>query len=280
MSTKAAKQKSSIQFGPNGGPILTPELLDDFLAYMRRKGRAGETVFAYRSYLTRIYAYLPQDKEIVQGTLDGFWEQMAADGFSTNSINVAISAANSLFEYCGRRDLQLPKHARQTPAQPELTRAEYQRLLQAAKRLGKEQTYLLVKMFACTGVGLSELKDITIEAVRIGRIFLGGEKGEKTEVVLPDFLREELENYAERQDIAFGPIFINRSGNPLSRSTVAQLIGDLAAEADVAREKCNPRCLQKLCYETKRLVERNLYTQMQKMYEGILAEEQRDVGWV
>ncbi len=224
--------------GPNGGLVITPELIEEFLVYLRGKGRSKETISAYRSYLGRIYSYLDymtDTHEIKHGSLDGFWRQMEVEGFSTNSINVSISAVNSFVDYCGRRDLQLPKRAKEHLAQPEITRAEYQRLLKAAKRQGKEQTYLLVKLFACTGIGLSELKDVTAEAVRIGTIASGSSKEERVEIHLPDFLREELENYAERQDVLYGPIFVNRNGKPLSRSTVAQLIADLSRDAKVAR---------------------------------------------
>lgn len=58
--------------------------------------------------------------------------------------------------------------------QPELTRAEYLRLLQAARALEKERAYLLVKVFALLGIRVGELPQVTVEQVKAGRLLLRG----------------------------------------------------------------------------------------------------------
>ncbi len=263
-----------------GGLVITQELIEEFLVHLQEKGRTPETVATYRSYLGRIYRYLPKDEEIGLGTLEELWNRMESEGFSTNTINVSISAANSLLEYCGRRDLQLPKRSKENiAAPPEMTRAEYQALLRAARRDGKEQAYLLVKLFACTGINLQELDEVTAEAVHAGKVIVKGEKGGKAELVLPQCLRDELESYIAKLNITSGPIFVNSNGQPLNRATVSRFIAALSDSAHVPREKCNPRCLQRLCHATQDTIEKSIFLQVQQMYEYLLEQEQLAVGW-
>lgn len=74
-------------------------------------------------------------------------------------------------EYMGRRDLQLVGQLEADKGlQPELSRVEYLRLLQAARILEKERTYLLVKIFALAGIRVGELPQVTVERVRAGRL--------------------------------------------------------------------------------------------------------------
>ena len=266
--------------GQGGRIFLTQELIERFLAHLHTKGRTPETVATYRSYLNRIYRYLPDDREIGPGTLEQLWNKMESEGFSTNTINVSISAANSLLEYCGRRDLQLPRRVRdENAAQPELTRAEYQELLRAARRDGKEQAYMLVKLFACTGINLHELDEVTAEAVHAGKVMVKAEKGGMAELKLPRCLCDELENYMERQDIISGPVFVSRTGQPLNRATVSRIISSLAESARIPREKCNPRCLQRLYSSTQETIEKSIFLQARQMYEYLLDQGQQVVGW-
>ena len=123
-------------------------------------------------------------------------------------MNIHLTAANGLLDHMGRRDLQLLGQLDVVPEiQPELTRAEYLRLLQAAKGLSRERSYLLVKVFALTGIRVGELERVTAEAVKEGRLLITAD-GEQRYVPLPNCLRRELLDYLDRQRIRDGPVFV------------------------------------------------------------------------
>ena len=76
----------------------------------------------------------------------------------------------------GRRELQLSGLPRlEEDSQPELSRAEYIRLLQTARALEDEWSYLLVKVFALMGIPVQELAGLTVEAAQAGRMALARE---------------------------------------------------------------------------------------------------------
>ena len=157
-------------------------------------------------------------------------------------MNIHLTAANGLLDHKGRRDLQLLGQLDVVPEiQPELTRAEYLRLLQAAKGLSRERSYLLVKVFALTGIRVGELERVTAEAVKEGRLLITAD-GEQRYVPLPNCLRRELLDYLDRQRIRDGPVFVH----PF-RAAPAADPGDggdpgLCRDACVEESKGSPRC--------------------------------------
>ena len=224
---------------------LAPELIEDFLRSKAECAIAESAIESYERYLKRLYKKLPPEaKEINVGTINKVKLELCVDGYSMRTLNVFTSACNSLLEYCGRRDLQ-DTSAQETPddeVQPELTRTEYQHLLSAARAMENELAYLLTKIFALTGISVLEISTVTVERVTSGYFEVCSGK-----VLLPDSLRKELQEYARRENVRSGPIFVTRNGKPLHRSYITLLIRDLHCVARVDRSKFTPQCAQPGC---------------------------------
>ena len=66
-------------------------------------------------------------------------------------------------QYLGHREWQMGDfHRDKGNIQPELSRTEYLRLLSAAKHLGKEKAYLLIKTLGGAGMRVQELPQLTL----------------------------------------------------------------------------------------------------------------------
>lgn len=197
--------------------LLSEELIDQFLLEKQRNGCTRDTLGSYRQYLLQLYEELPERKEIRPGTLADWQARLVEKGYATRTVNKRLSAANSLVDFCDRRELQVPDLPLPTDdVQPELTRREYLRLLSAARALGKEQAYLLVKVFACTGLSLQALPCLTAEAVRQGRLVMTA-NGVRQIIQLPAALRDDLTGYIQRNGLSGGPVFVSRNGKVLGR---------------------------------------------------------------
>lgn len=257
------------------GLALTPELLDGFLDFLAEHGRTSETVKTYRFKLYQLYDWLPEDKRICRGTLEEWRKDLLDSGYAPRTANLCMSAANSLLEVHGRRELQVGKPLEpEGDIQPELTRTEYLRLLSTARTLGREREYLMVKVFAATGISLQDLPRLTVEAARAGKIKLSA-----SVVHIPNCLREELLDYAERKGISTGPLFVNRSGLPYTRNGVTSLIQRLCHDARVPEEKANPRCLKKLYQTTQASIQANIALLVEQSHDRLLETEQLAIGW-
>lgn len=162
----------------------------------------------------------------------------------------------------------------QSREEAELTRAEYLRLLQTAKRLGRERLYLLVKVFATVGLPVQHLPELTVEAARQGAMRLDGR-----ELRLPEGLRRELLDYAQREHIRGGPVFVTRNDAPLDRSNVTRAIAQLCREAGVPERKGSPRCLRRLCRSTQDDIRAQMDRLARQTYDHLLETEQITAGW-
>lgn len=275
-----AEQRSSPGRARQDDPVLSLEQIDAYLRRMTEQGRSVETIATYRRNLLVFLSWLPKDRRIDRETLPRWRNELLECGYQPRTINLRLSTVNGLPGYLGLREYQLPMQIKlaKDEIQPELTRNEYLRLLSAAKALGKERTYFLVKVFAATGVSIHGLPRLTAEAVRDGHIILE-ERHTKQIILLPQCLQRELMDYLQRENIRTGPVFITRSGSVLTRTAVTGCIQQLARYARVAPEKCNPRCLRKLYQATKEGIQQNISLLVEQAHERLLEQEQISIGW-
>ena len=259
---------------------LTPETIESYLKHLRSLGRIQGTLDSYRRKIWRLYRALPEDgKSIRQDTLPWWREKLAEEGRSAEGINQFVIAVNGYLEYMGAREFQVREKLKSTKElQPELTRSEYLRLLSAARMLEREQAYLLVKVFGNSDLPAQELPRLTVEAARAGKLSVSYSYSREL-IRFPDFICRELLDYAGRQGIRFGPIFLTRSGKAMDRTNAAQYIRRLCAAARVPEEKGNLRCLRKMYQATREGIERSVALLVEQAQERMLEEEQLAIGW-
>ena len=256
------------------GLRLTDELELRFLENLREHGRTKGTISTYRRNLSKLRKSLPEDSNLDPAFLSNWQAELLEQGYSPGTVNSCTATVNGLLEFAGRRDLQ----AGQIPingeaSSPELTRNEYLRLLQTAKLLGKRQTYLLVLLFGTMDLPLHALSCVTVEAVREGWVFV------PRRLHVPPCLRTELLAYAGERGIGSGPVFCTRYGKLMDRGNVNVRLQSLSRDARVAPEKCNPRCLRKLCIATQEGIRANLELLAEQTYDRLLENEALTVGW-
>lgn len=259
---------------------LTPESIDSYLEHLRSVGRVQGTLDSYRRKIGRLYQTLPEDdKAIRRDTLPWWRERLAEEGCSAAGINQFVIVVNGYLGYMGARELQVTDRLESAEEpQLELTRNEYLRLLSAARLLEREQAYLLVKVFGNSDLPVQELSRLTVEAARAGMISVN-RRCSKEIIRFPDAVCRELLDYAGRQGIQSGPIFLTRAGKLIDRTYAAQSIRRLCPAAQVSEEKGNPRCLRKMYQATREGIERNVALLVERAQDRLLEEEQLTVGW-
>lgn len=266
--------------GGRDDPCLRWEQANAYLADLQSRGRTSDTIQTYRRNLLMFFGALPKDGRLDRVALARWRDAMVEQGYTPRTVNVQLAAANGFLEYLGLRDYQLS--IRLKPAadevQPELTRTEYLRLLSTARTLGKERTYFMVKVFAILGLTIHDLPKLTVEAVHEGMLVTSANHSRQL-IQIPNCLQRELLGYIRREGIRTGPVFITRSGAILRRTAVTGYIQQLAKDARVAPEKCNPRCLRKLYQSTRDGIRQNVAFLVDQAHERLLEQEQLTIGW-
>lgn len=262
------------------GVRITPEKIKAYLESLQQKRCTHETIQTYRRSLEAFYKALPDGKLIGIDTLNQWVESLTARGYKPRTINVHLSVVNGFLDFLNLNDYQIPQQMSlpRNEALPELTRTEYLRLLSTARALDKERTYLMIKLFACTGLALEDIPRITADVVEAGRIITVN-NGVQRIVRFPACLREELLDYIQREGRRTGPVFATRTGKPVNRTVITGSIQRLGHDADIAQEKCNPRCLRKLYQSTWAGIEANFLLMIEQAHERLLETEQLTIGW-
>lgn len=183
------------------------------------------------------------------------------ENYAPASANSMLSSINSFFEFNEWHDLKVKmlKIQKQIFADKnkELTKAEYERLLDAAKSKKNERLYYLMQTICSSGIRVSELRSITIEAIKARKATIKC-KGKMRVVILPKELCKLLSEYAKEQKISSGPVFVTKTGKPLDRSAIWKMMKQLCESAGVPKEKVFPHNLRHLFARTYYTIQKDI----------------------
>lgn len=244
---------------------LTQREFDQFEDYLRHDEREESTIEAYLRSLTRFAEWA--DGRAVTKELAMEWKTaLSESGYRPISVNAMLAAVNKFFTCMGREDCKVKylKLQRQMfrKSEKDLSKEEYQRLVQAAHEKGDLRTELILETICATGIRVGELKYITVEAVRAGVAEIAL-KGKIRTILLPHRLCRKLQKYAKKQKIASGKIFLTQDGLPVSRQSIWTRMKALCEAAGVERSKAFPHNLRSLfarsfygsCHDVVRLAD-------------------------
>ena len=153
------------------GRILTGETIQGFKKYLREDEKSENTVEKYLRDVLAFAAYLG-GTEVTKETVIAYKDKLLSENYAVRSINSMLASLNSLFSFFGWEDLKVKsiKLQRQIycPEEKELTKTEYMRLVNTAKKKGNERLNLILQTICGTGIRVSELQYITAEAIKSG----------------------------------------------------------------------------------------------------------------
>lgn len=229
------------------GRILTREIISDFKEYLILEERSGATVEKYIRDVKAFSAFV-NGAEITKEVVIEY-KKYLQDSYAVRSINSMLASINSLFVFLSWHDLKVKSIKLQQqiycPEERELTKAEYTRLCRAAKHKHNERLNLILQTICGTGIRVSELRFITVEAARHGEATVSC-KAKTRSVFIVKELQKKLLRYAAEQGIKSGMIFVTRTGKPISRTNIWREMKALCEEAGVNPQKVFPHNLRHL----------------------------------
>ena len=230
------------------GRILTEKLIADFSRYLESEEKSENTVQKYLRDVRAFAAYLG-GAEVTKKSVIAYKNKLLCENYAVRSVNSMLASLNSLFAFLGWTDCRVKsiKLQRQIycPEEKELTKAEYMRLVNTAKQKNNERLNLILQTICGTGIRVSELQYITVEAVKNEEAIVSL-KGKTRSVFIVKELQKKLLRYAAEQKIQTGSIFITRTGKPISRTNIWREMKGLCKQAGVNPKKVFPHNLRHL----------------------------------
>lgn len=230
------------------GRILTEKIIGDFSCCLKSEEKSENTLEKYLRDVRAFAAYLG-GAAVTKETVIAYKNKLLSENYAVRSINSMLASLNSLFSFLGWTDCRVKtiKLQRQMYCheEKELTKAEYMRLVNTAKQKGNERLNLLIQTICGTGIRVSELQYITVEAAKCGQAIVSL-KGKTRSVFIVKELQKKLLCYVAEQKITSGAIFITRSGRPMSRTNIWREMKGLCEQAGVNPQKVFPHNLRHL----------------------------------
>lgn len=227
---------------------LTEENIASFRRHLREEEQSCGTQEKYVRDLQAFWVFLGE-RNVAREIVAEWKEKLAADGYRPVTINSMLAAVHAFFQFAGWNDCRVKylKLQRQLfrDSSRELTKQEYDRLLTAARASGRERLALVMETMGATGIRVSEVKYITVEALNTGRADIAL-KGKIRTILLPGKLCHKLQKYARHKKIAAGEIFLTKGGGSLSRKQIWAEMKSLCKQAGVEPSKVFPHNLRHL----------------------------------
>ena len=230
------------------GRILTSEAIQSFKKYLREEEKSKNTIEKYLRDVRAFAEYL-SGAEITKETVIAYKNKLLSENYAVRSVNSMLIAVNRFLRFCGLESccVRLLKIQRQMycAEERELTKSEYIRLCMTAAQNRNKRLNLILQTICGTGIRVSELQYITVDAVKCGKAVISL-KGKTRTVFLVRELQKKLLRYAAEQGIQSGCIFITKTGRPISRTNIWREMKTLCTEANVNPKKVFPHNLRHL----------------------------------
>lgn len=241
------------------GKRITQADISAFEKYLCEDEKSEKTIEKYGRDLRAFADYVGNGAVGKSDVLS--YKEMLKSRYAVASANSMLAALNAFFKFMGWYDLCVKQLKQQRKlfcaSEKELTRAEYNRLVNAAKAKRNTRLALIIQTICATGIRVSELAYITVESVKDGQAVVSC-KGKLRTVILVNALQKKLLCYAKELGIRSGAIFVTESGKLVNRSNVWREMKALCREANVAPEKVFPHNLRHLFARTFYGIEKDI----------------------
>ena len=228
---------------------ILKERLPLFLMEQLEDEKSQNTLKKYEHNIELFIDWMPEDAEIDKTMIIDFKRYLLEERrFRTNTINNYIISINKFLYWAGVEDCKVKQLKKQHAASNSeiLSLADYKRLLRFARRLGQEDTYLIMKILAMTGIRIEELSFFTAENIKSNYIYVRN-KGKERSIILRQDLARELRQYCRNNGIKEGIIFSGKTkGKMMAKSTIWRRMQKIAGFARVGKNKVHAHSFRHL----------------------------------
>lgn len=226
---------------------FSPTMLQMFKKYLSENEKSIATLEKYIRDIKH-FAQFAGERQINKALVLEYKSLLEGE-YAITSANSMLASLNAFLRFLGWNELCVKQFKVQKdaycPESKELTKGEYTSLVKAAQKENNERLALIVQTICATGIRVSELQSITVQAVQKGEAVVSC-KAKTRKVFIVSSLRKLLMRYAKQQGISTGPLFITKNGNPLNRSNIWRQMKGLCAKAGVSPQKVFPHNLRHL----------------------------------
>ena len=217
---------------------ITREQLNGFERRLAEEERSGATIEKYLMNVKQFAVFL-KNTEMTKTSI-AKWKESLLKEYAPSTVNGKLTALDRFLQYIGKSECRV-RHLRvqrrmYRDAERDLTREEYLRLLTAARAQGKERLSLLMEAVCATGIRVSEVQYLTVEAMHSGRAEITL-KGKIRTILIPGKLSRkqiwaEMKKVCKQAGVQASKVFPHNLRHLFARAFY-KVCRDVAGLADV-----------------------------------------------
>ncbi|MBE6638575.1 MAG: integrase [Ruminococcaceae bacterium] len=238
---------------------ITKTIIEKYCQHLKDDEKSSATVAKYMRDVCYFAAYAKD--RIIDKSLTLAYKAELTEKYTVSSANSMLAAMNSFLRFAGWQEFCVKQYRVQKKVycsiEKELGKDEYIRLIQTAESKGNDRLSLVIQCICATGIRVSELRYITVEALKSGRADVSC-KGKTRTVFLVGRLRKKLLMYVKKENIASGEIFVTKTGKTMNRSNIWREMKALCDMANVLPDKVFPHNLRHLFAKTFYTLEKDI----------------------
>lgn len=229
--------------GRQKGHFITEKILENYVKHLSRDEKSKATIKKYICDVKKLIKYA-NGRMVTKELVVAYKENLrTSQKYKLSSINSFLVAANRLFEYLGWYGMRVKTYHIQKeafiPADKDLSKAEYKRMVQAALKKGNKRLAMIIRTLCSLGIRASELSGVTAESARNGtaEVFCNGKQ---RKILIPRKLKKLLLKYIDENNIVSGIIFRTSTGKAVDRSNIWREIKAIGTESGISESKIFP----------------------------------------
>lgn len=223
--------------------------LSEYIIEQSENEKSKNTLKKYQHNIELFIDWIPDEAEIDKSIVIDFKRYLMEDlRFKTSTINNYIVSINKYLYWCGVQDCKVKQLKKQNVSSNSeiLSLSDYKRLLRFAKRMNQEDTYLIMKILAMTGIRIEELSFFTVENMKSNYIHVRN-KGKERSIIIRQDLAREIRAYCRTNGIKSGIIFYcETKGKMMAKSTIWRRMQKIAGIAKVRKNKVHAHSFRHL----------------------------------
>lgn len=240
---------------------ITEKNLNAYREHLYEEEKSPATIRKYMCDLRKLSAYLGT-QELTKKKMIAYKEMLRSSSqYQLSSINSFLTASNCFFDYMGWYECKVKTFRVQKevflPEYKNLTKAEYQKLVQAASQSGRQRLSLILETICATGIRISELAEITVAGAKHGMADIYC-KGKARKVLIPKPLQKKLLYYIGKKGLRQGPVFQTAGKKPVDRGNIWKEMKEICKLAGVREEKVFPHNLRHLFAKSFYQIEKDI----------------------
>ncbi|MEG0240295.1 tyrosine-type recombinase/integrase [Anaerorhabdus sp.] len=229
------------------------EQLSMYCDLLKHEEKCDNTIKKYRRDILKYLNYLSEHGlELTKESVIAFKKNLLTK-YEVSSCNSILVAVNSFLKFLKKDEYCVKVYKLQRKVFTEEKRSmemkDYIKITKNTQGLKDKRINQIIHTFAETGIRVSELRYITVQALEKGQAVINN-KGKIRVIILTQNLVARLKQYCQENRIVTGSIFITKSGKSLDRFYIWRMMKRIAIKADVLRSKVFPHNFRHLFAKT------------------------------